>query len=429
LAAAVELVDAGQSVTVIEAARTLGGRARRVEHAGTALDNGLHVVLGAYRDTLRLVRRVRELTGERESGLAREPLAWNIVGRLRVHAWPLPAPFHLAAGLLAARGPSLTERLRAARFMRRLRAAHFQLDRDTSVAALLDLHGQGPIMREFLWEPLCMSALNTRPAEASAQIFLNVLRDGLHGRRADSDLLLPTTDLTSLFPEPAARYVSARGGKVLTGIAVLRVEQRGAGFLVETSAGRERADAVVCALPAYRVAEALSGLHGIQDTVAAATALRHDPIYSVYSQYSAEAQLPRAMIGLGRGLTQWAFDRGRLGGPRGLVGCVISARGDHQDLAQDALAQRVHAELSTAFRGLGTPLWTRVIAEKRATFACTVEVRRPSQRTSVPGVFLAGDYTAGPYPATLESAVRSGVACAKMALEHRAGAVPHSAAA
>jgi predicted NAD/FAD-binding protein len=112
MAAAVELAGRGVPVTVFEAARTLGGRARRVEVNGVALDNGLHILIGAYREALRLIAQV---SGRRETGLLRQPLDLHVLGRFRLHASPLPAPFHLATALLWAQGLGLGERLRAAR--------------------------------------------------------------------------------------------------------------------------------------------------------------------------------------------------------------------------------------------------------------------------------------------------------------------------
>jgi uncharacterized protein with NAD-binding domain and iron-sulfur cluster len=118
------------------------------------------------------------------------------------------------------------------------------------------------------------------------------------------------------------------------------------------------------------------------------------------------------MIGMRSGLTQWVFDRGQLCGQPGMLGVVISASGVHQDLPQNELARRVHQELDHQF-ALPEPRWSRVIAEKRATFACTPNLQRPANLTPIPGLFIAGDYTQSRYPATLEAAVRSGQACAR----------------
>ena len=142
----------------------------------------------------------------------------------------------------------------------------------------------------------------------------------------------------------------------------------------------------------------------------------YQPIYSVFLQYPRETRLPGAMVGMREGLVQWAFDRGRLCNQSGMIGVVISASGPHQSLAQNELARRSHDQLAQAY-GLREPQWTQVIAEKRATFACVPGLQRPANATAVEGLFLAGDYTDSPYPATLEAAVRSGSQCAQHILE------------
>jgi predicted NAD/FAD-dependent oxidoreductase len=249
-------------------------------------------------------------------------------------------------------------------------------------------------------------------------VFANVLRVSLDGSRADSDLLLPRVDFSSLFPEPAARFVTQHGGALRIGCAVTRVSRAGARFEVEADT-IETFDAVVCALPPFRVAQIAEGLAGLAPALAAIAALRYEPIWSVYLQYDPGVRLPHPMLGLEGGCGHWAFDRGALLGQCGLIGVVISASGPHEDLTQDEVARRVHASLKEQVRGLPEPRWTRVIAEKRATFACTPGVARPPQITPVPGFCLAGDYTASDYPGTLEAAVRSGVACARAILARR----------
>ena len=340
-----------------------------------------------------------------------------MLGKFRLRAPPLPAPLHLVAGLLWSHGLTLAQRLRAAQFMSRLRAASFTLEHDTSVDALLGRFKQSPSARRHLWEPLCVSALNTPPAEASAQVFLNVLRDSLNGTREDSDLLLPVEDLTALFPEPAAQFIAAAGGRVIDGCAVTSVQREGDRFVVSGQQGVGSFAQVICALPPYRVPEVLGGMPELSALVGTVSRLRYEPIYSVYLQYPDTVRLPQIMLGLDGGCAQWLFDRGQLCAQHGVIGVVISARGLHEDFDQEALASKVHVELKHALPGLPPPRWRKVIAEKRATFACVVGVERPPQRTPMPGLYLAGDYTASPYPATLEAAVRSGVACARMILD------------
>lgn len=416
MAAAVTLAESRVPVTVFEAAKTLGGRARRVEHRELALDNGLHILIGAYRETLRLMRLVG---GNPERQLLRIPFTWKIHGRFSLQSANLPSPLDLLAGLLAAHGISFAERLSAARFVLRMRRRDYTLSRDMGVAQLLDEEGQSAGISRLLWRPLCVSALNTRPEAASAQVFLRVLRDSLDADRAASDLLLPRTDLSALFPEPAAAYVKARGGAVLTGERVTAIDPGPDGYNVRSTTGERVFSHVICALPPYQVRAFLIGISALAEVAEAVDRLAYQPIYSVYLCYPQEFRLPAPMLGFDSALLQWAFDRGALCGQKGVVGLVISAQGAHEDLAQDELAQLAHQELQQQLGLLPPPSWHRVIAEKRATFACIPGLRRPEPRTPLRNFLLAGDYTASDYPATLESAVRSGVSAARTILEKR----------
>src|SRR5262249_54214406 len=154
------------------------------------LDNGLHILIGAYSETLRLMRLVG---ADPEALLQRLPLTWQVHRRFSLKAARLPAPLHLLVALAAARGAPPGERLSAARFMMRMRRRGYVLAQDTTVAALLEKHAQGAAFTRLLWRPLCISALNTPAETASAQIFLNVLRDSLDAAREASDMLLPRT--------------------------------------------------------------------------------------------------------------------------------------------------------------------------------------------------------------------------------------------
>lgn len=141
---------------------------------------------------------------------------------------------------------------------------------------------------------------------------------------------------------------------------------------------------------------------------------QYQPIYTVYLQYPPDTKLPQAISGLTGTIGQWVLDRGQLCGQKNLISVVVSAEGKHQQLTQDELALRVAKELNKAFPALNKPIWHKVIAEKRATFSCEPNLPRPTNRTSQPNLFLAGDYTYADYPGTIEGAVRSGVYCANL---------------
>lgn len=387
LACAVELADAGCRVEVFEASRTLGGRARAVELDGLTVDNGAHILVGAYRETLRLMKKVG--AGE-AAALKRQPLHLEFPGRVALTAPKLPAPLHLAWALLTARGLLWREKIAALRFMRALEKARFRLPRDITAKQLIA--NQPPALRRFLWEPLCLAALNTPVAQASAQVFLNVLRDSLAADRAASDLLLPATDFSALFPEPAARFVEARGGRVHRSTRIQSLDELAA------------FDQRVLAVAPWHLS-ALAPRIALPD-------FAWQPIATIYLQYPEHVRLAFPMLGMAGGHGQWVFDRGALQGQHGLLAVVISGAGPWQALGHSQLGQAIHRELCPLLPGLVLPRKTWVIEEKRATFACTPGLRRPPTATADPTLWLAGDYVAGDYPATIEGAVRSGVAAA-----------------
>jgi squalene-associated FAD-dependent desaturase len=385
MAAAVTLADRGIPVTAFEAASVPGGRARRIHSQGHELDNGQHILIGAYTELFGMMRRV----GVSSEALLRLPLEIRYLADFRFRSLGFPPPLGLLAGLLLAKGIPFAERIDAVRFLRFLRRSGFSLTQDITVKQLLQLNRQDGRIGRYLWGPLCVSALNTPLEQASANVFLAVLRDTLAGATDASDLLLPRVDLSRLFPEPAAAYLRRKGGEVRLRSPVASLEE-----LREFSA-------VIVAV----------GPHQLKTLLPDAPDYSYQPIYTCYLQYAEHVKLAFPMLGMAGGLVQWVFDRGALLGERGRLACVISAQGEHQQLTLDELCERCHRELSHALPGLGTPLWSRAIAEKRATIACTVNLApRPRE---IRGYILAGDYTDAQYPPTLEAAVRSGIHAAQ----------------
>lgn len=433
-AAAVELARAGYKVTLLEAARTLGGRARCVETDRARLDNGQHIMLGAYTESLRLI----QLTGiDREQALLTLPLQMryppNTNGMdFAAPALPLPAPLHLLAALYRAQGLTSEDKLSLARFSTSARWMGWQLHADCSVSELLARFDQTERLTRLLWRPLCLAALNTPPERASARVFLNVLRDSLGAkRRRASDMLLPRTDLSALFPQAAAAYVEARGGAVRSGAKVQAVRSiEGRLWQLDISGSAVGGtwstyfSGVAVATGASQAATLLHDIPG-QDTTgvcAQLTAFEPEAITTVYLQYDPAIRLARPFFALqddpyNHHYGQFVFDRGQLDAAQaGLLAVVISASGPAAAQPQELLAEAVAVQLAVDFQWpeLGRPAWFKVITEKRATYACAPGLARPANATGLPGLVLAGDYTAGDYPATLEAAVRSGVAAAKL---------------
>lgn len=416
LAAAATLAQHGIPAAVFEASRQLGGRTRGLNWKGRRLDNGQHILIGAYSETLRLIR----LAGvDLSSALLRLPLQLIQQGQFKLRASTrLPAPLHILAGILRAKGLSRRERLAALRFMAFLKLSGFRLAQDEPLGTFLARHKQPEHVTRWLWEPLCLAALNTPLAQASTQVFLNVLRDSFSRGKADSDLLLPRLDLSALLAEPLAEYVRRAGGEIHLGAPVTAIRQAAAGFAVECAGETRHFSQVIAAVSPFRLPELVAHLPHLEDAARICNAYTYQPIYTVYLQYPETARLPFPMIGLAGGHAQWVLDRGGLDGQSGLLAVVISAEGRHQLLTQDALAEEIMRELAQAFPELPPPLWHKVIAEKRATFACKPSLARPTQRTPLANFYLAGDYTAGDYPATIEGALRSGALCARHVVEN-----------
>jgi squalene-associated FAD-dependent desaturase len=392
MAAAVHLAGRGASVTVFESGPVPGGRARRITTQGQTLDNGQHILIGAYATLFSLMRTV----GVPADAVLRVPLELRYADGFKFRACYFPVPFGLLCGLLLARGLPWSERLGAVRFMQALRGLGFRLAEDCSVSALLARHRQDGRIGHYLWQPLCVSALNTLPEFASANVFLAVLRDTLAGDADASDLILPRVDLSRLFPEPATEWLRAKGAEVRCETTVRDLAPLKAEY-----------GAVILAVGPHQLKILLPDF---------ATEFDYQPIYTCYLQYAPDKRLPFPMLGLADGLVQWVFDRGALTGEKGLFAAVISAQGDHQQMTQHELAATCHREIAAALPGLQAPQWSRVIAEKRATIAVTPGLKRPRIETGLPGVFLAGDYADPEYPPTLEAAVRSGLRAAERAL-------------
>jgi squalene-associated FAD-dependent desaturase len=401
MAAAVELAAAGHQVEVFEASRTLGGRARAAQIDGFEVDNGQHILIGAYSETLRLMRAVG---ADPDALLKRTPLRFEFPGEFLMSAPRLPAPLHTAFALFLAQGLDWGEKWAAIRLMRSLQTSRFRIEPDISVTKWLDSNQTPSRQRRLLWEPLCIAALNTPAERASAQVLANVLRDSLGGARAASDMLLPQVNLSALFPEPAAKFVVQHGGAVHRGHRVDSLRSETDGWRIDEAGPYAHA---VLAVAPYHLAALVPEL---------APRVAHfewEPIVTSYFRFPPAVRLPQPMLGVDAGLAQWLFDRGTLCGQHGLIAAVISARGRHLDLPTGDLEQRIHEEIARIVPGLPAPLAVQTITEKRATFACVADLQRPGTATGRPGLWLAGDYVASDYPATLEAAVRSGVAAAR----------------
>ena len=433
MAAAVRAQQLGHKVTVYEAARVLGGRARGVECStpegdSITLDNGQHILIGAYRESLALMKLVGIPLNE---ALLATPLA-------------LPAPdgsgfrmpntpvwlqrfvpgLDVIWSIMNNPGWTWKDKLRLLKTALRWRMSGFNCPPKMSVATLCQKIT--PRVHHQLIEPLCVSALNTPAEHASGQVFLRVLRDALFNVGArqlpfhSATLLLPRLNLSALFPEAAARWLTAKGAKIELGKRVQSIEpvsifSGGKDRLVSWDIHGQTFDRVVIACQPSEAARlvkhsSFAVLPRAHDWLTKAQRIQFSAITTVYLQAPPTTRLNHAMLALesGPGMpAQFVFDRGQLGDRPGLLAFVVRAsHGERDQLEEEVQAQAI-AQL-----GLGITQVVQTVIEKRATFACTPGLQRPPMRIA-DGILACGDYIDGPYPATLEGAVISGIQAAE----------------
>lgn len=415
LSAAVTLANANTNVTVFETNGQLGGRAKGIQYKGLTLDNGQHILLGAYRETLRLLALTQ---APLHQTIQRLPLTLTVFdvanqSRFELNAPAyLPAPLHILAALLSAGGITLNDKWHALRMMAWMKWHAFKLPQDEALAAFLARQQQTKALTQLLWEPLCLAALNTPLQQASAQVFLNVLRDSFNQQTHDADVLLAKTDLTTLISNPWADYITKKGNQIVIGTNVKTIRQSADGYILNTQDEEILFSHIIVATGPHQINHLAKTLPLLGQ---AAQQFTYQPITTVYLQYGKNIRLSQPMLGMVNSTSQWVFDRGQVCGQDGLMAVVISA---HTDLGmnQTDLAETIHSELTQVIPQLEKPIWHKVVTEKRATFSCDANLARPNHQTAYPNLYLAGDYTTGDYPATIEGAVRSGIAAANLIL-------------
>jgi squalene-associated FAD-dependent desaturase len=398
LAAAVAATQAGWQVTLYEASTDVGGRARRLpQHiAGQPLDNGQHILIGAYRDTLALMRT---LGLDPAALLQRLPLDLRLPNGDGLNLPNWPQPFNLLAGMGRAQGWTLRDKASLIQAAWHWQRAKFECPTPWTVAQLVDEAGITPrILRELI-EPLCLSALNTAVHEASATIFLRVLHDALLAGPGSSDLLVPRVDLGALMPDACLQWLTTQGATLKIGERV--TPQMLAGL--HQSASPHQATLLAC--PAWDAARLTADI--APEWANRCAQLPHNPIATVYLQCHDNnfRGLERPMMALqshAQAPAQFVFDRGQLNQQPGLLAAVASACTKDRD----AITEQVHAQVREQL-GLSDLTVVQTVVEKRATLACTPLLDRPEPSVA-DGLWACGDYIAGPYPSTLEGAVRSG---------------------
>ncbi len=439
LSAAVRLSRAGRRVLVLEARGRLGGRATAFpdRETGELVDNGQHVLLGCYTATFEFLR---DIGADANVPLQRD-LAVTMIDRAgrtsRLVCPRLPSPIHLVAGVLEWDALPWRDRLSILRMRTPLRLAEARIARPegTKIAASpgetveqwLIRNGQTSRLREMLWDPLALAALNQPPSQAAAPVFARVLGEMFSGGAQAAAIGLPARPLHLMYAEPARAYLEQHRGVVRTGapariVAIPRGTDDAAGRLFTVAAGDAsfEAPAVIAAVPWY----ALEGLFEeappeLVPTLSRARAMRSSPIVTVNVWFDTRV-VDEPFIGLPGRTMQWVFDkREAFGAEASHLSLVSSGATDLLQMGNEEIIATAYEELLAALPRVRAARLVRatVVREPRATFSLAPgEPPRPSTATPIRGLFLAGDWIDTGLPATIESAVRSGVAAADHAM-------------
>ena len=432
LSAAVRLTKNGARVLVLEARARLGGRATAFpdRETGELVDNGQHVLLGCYTDTFEFLRDI----GAADRVRLEPQLAVTMIDRQgrrsRLSCPSLPPPFHLLAGIMDWDALSWSDRLSVLGMVAPLRNARRALQPGSSVKAAspgetveawLIRNGQTPRIREMLWDPLALAALNQSPQQAAAPVFARVLAEMFGDDPRAAAIALPTRPLEAMYGDPARAFIESRGGTVRMGTpARIRVQDSRVAA-VEAAGEQWPADRVIAAVPWFAIGELFDAppepLAGLLDR---ARRMSSSPIVTVNLWFDRPI-LDEPFIGLPGRAMQWVFDKRRLFEEKtSHVSMVSSGAMAMVGLTNDELIDKASAELLEAMPELRDVRLTAaaVVREPRATFSLAIgQPARPSTETPVRGLLLAGDWIDTGLPGTIESAVRSGHRAADWIIE------------
>lgn len=411
--AATALVEDGAKVLVLEARPGLGGRATAFTdpETGERVDNGQHILMGCYTDTLAFLDRigagdrVKWQTGLKLSMIDRQ-------GQHSVLSLPaLPPPLNFVAGVFGWDALSWAERFSVLKIGGLLRApqnGRIQLN----VREWLLKHGQSPRLLELFWEPLALAALNQSIDQAEATHFLRVLERVFGPDPSASALVLPAVPLDELYAEPARTWLEERGSEVrvnaparalIDGCRVRGVRVRDEVF---------EAPIVIPTVP-WHAFHALfdEAPPELAQTIQHATGLASLPIVNVNLWFD-RAVMHEPLVGLPGRNFQWVFDRRALiGGDISHVAMTSSGAESIVAKTNDELTALALSEIRGALPAARSAILKTSVAvrEKRSTFSLAPDAPpRPQTRTEIEGLLLAGDWIDTGLPATIESAVISG---------------------
>jgi squalene-associated FAD-dependent desaturase len=428
LSAACALAEAGYQVRLLEKRRYLGGRASSYQHPGTGevIDNCQHVLLGNCVNLINLYRRLDVSEAIRWF----DRLTFLEPGGRRSILEPsfLPAPFHDMPAFLRAHAFTLADKLAIGRGMSAFLAG-IPGDHEETFADWLTHHGQTAGAINRFWKPVLVSALNEDPEHMSVRYAGKVIRDSLLLSPGAGRMGVPTIPLSDLYNRAIA-YIESRGGKVELGSSPdsFHWSEASQQWTVEAQGQNFTGGAMVLALAYEGLSRLLPALPPCAEADKLATNLgqfEHSPITGIHLWFDREiTELEHAIL-LDTTI-QWIFNKSRLRNePGNYVELVVSASKSMVGMQRQEIIDLALRELALFFPVVAQAKLEKatVVKEVRATYSIRPQLDRlrPTSSSPWPRVYLAGDWIATGWPATMEGAVRSGYMAAE-ALSSAAGA-------
>ena len=406
LSAAVYLANSGLSVELFEAAPKLGGRAFSFidENSGDTVDNGQHILMGCYKETLQFLKLINAF----DNLYFQENLIVNFInkekGVLPLKSFSKLYPFNLMLGILNYRALNIFERVKILKlFFKLIAVPTDSLDNITVIEWLKNENQSENALKSF-WEILAIGSLNTNIEKASAKIFADILKHIFFRGNKSSTIILPETGLSELYCSKARDFISSHNGKVNISCKVASVEilRDKIVSLIINKKNITGFDYIISAVPFYSFQKLFNEDFLIQTEK---LDFNYSPILNVHI-WLKENPLTDRFYGLIGSPVQWIFNHNKY------ISIVISDAGSFIDITNDEILDLVTVEINSFFPKLKSELISgyKVIREKRATFIPEPSVlnNRPSVKTKIKNLFLAGDWTDTGLPATIESAVKSG---------------------
>ncbi len=431
MAASAGLALSGFSVTLIEQRRYLGGRAYSFidKNTGLELDNGQHILMGCYENTLRFLKTI----GTIDRLYTQDNLQVDFLDAkghaYRLECPSLPAPIHASSGILRFNALSFSERfkmLKVAKDVLLNNVINPLMDcaGDCTVSEWLEQLGQGRESRKTFWNILTYAVMNEEPDKASASLFKTVLRKAFFTDRKGSRIVIPAVPLSRLFVEHAEDYIKNHGGIIEKGCPASEIMIKDSMVSgIRLRDGRVlKGDFYISAVPYYSIKRLLS-----QDVIVKYSSyfngiseLKPSPIISIHLLFDKSiTNYPFAAFI--NSPIQWIFNKEMIykdNAYRGLFSLVISGAHSYLKWGSEKLLEMAFAELKKIFRETNSArlLYSRIIKERSATFSPEpgIDKYRLPQKTPISNLFLAGDWTDTGLPATIEGAVLSGYRCAEL---------------